>query len=449
MKREPETLEADCVIEEQSGPSLRDYLKHQVEMDWRRRSNWIALHQTYAVFDLPDLIDFCQTVIARSSCGSFWAYVHMFSAAGQLGRLREFAEEMEFAVRAFPKSARLQHQYAVLLEDIGKHEQAIMHHIVAANLDPTNPELHFSLACSYLERDFYELGWREFEWRFSLGRVGYGVRSSNWWDGRVVPGKSLLVRAEQGRGDVIQFWRFLQELSSSMHIVVQAYPDLYRLLNGTGNVAVVPTGAPVPETDFECSLLSLPYLLKLGRQHVDVGPYLTLDPYIQAHWESRLASKTGLRVGVVWAGNPQFGQDSKRSLAASSLTPLANIKGVQIVNLQMGATPTDLLAWARAGDFTDLMPEVRDFADTAAIVNCLDLVIGVDTAVIHLGGALGVPTWLLNRAPSHWTWRQSGHETPWYRSVRQFRQSVTADWGAPLQRVCAELKILAVERTRS
>jgi hypothetical protein len=246
----------------------------------------------------------------------------------------------------------------------------------------------------------------------------------------------LLLHAEQGAGDVIMACRYLTRLPTA-RFVVEVPPALERLVAGlVGAERTVRRGDPLPPAGVHCPLASLPLACKTRLDTIpSPGGYLTADA---APWRQRVAALPGLRVGLVWAGNPEHADDRRRSIPPTLLAPLTEVSGVSFVSLQKGTEtappPVPLTDWSA---------ELGDFADTAALIAALDLVIGVDTAVIHLAGALGRPAWLLNRFDPHWSWGASGEASAWYGSVRQFRQAAPGDWPAMVARVAAEIPRIA------
>jgi ADP-heptose:LPS heptosyltransferase len=206
------------------------------------------------------------------------------------------------------------------------------------------------------------------------------------------------------------------------------------LLQGLPNVAQVAVGKPVPAYDMHCPLMSLPAVLGVAPAHfADTVPYLRAAPDDVAAWQARLAHLPGRRVGVVWAGNPAYPADRKRSVKFATLAPLLDAPGVSFVSLQLGEAAAEA-----AGRFAfDAAPFIGDYADTAAAIEALDVLISVDTSAAHLAGALGRPVWLLNRADTDWRWLLERSDSPWYPSMRIFRQTAPGDWGAVIEQVRA------------
>jgi hypothetical protein len=226
-------------------------------------------------------------------------------------------------------------------------------------------------------------------------------------------------------GDTLQFCRFIPQAAALARVVVACPPSLKTLLQGLPNVAEVAVGKPVPAYDMHCPLMSLPALLGIPPERfAETVPYLQADPAAAAVWRARLADLPGPRVGVVWAGNPAYPADRKRSVPFEKLAPLLALPGVSFVSLQMG----EAAAAGQSRFAFDAAPLIGDYADTAALIEALDLLISVDTSAAHLAGALGRPVWLLNRADTDWRWLLERSDTPWYPTMRLFRQPAPGDW---------------------
>jgi tetratricopeptide (TPR) repeat protein len=268
------------------------------------------------------------------------------------------------------------------------------------------------------------------------------------WQGEDLRGKRLLVWTEQGAGDAMMMARYLPRLADKGvgSILVLCDPGLKRLFEA------LPVGCRVysraedlspDKYDMHCSMMSLPYLFGTRLDTIPgVVPYLFVPEGLREEWSRRLAVLNGVKVGVAWAGNPKYGRDFLRSVAFRELGPLFAVPGVAFVSLQKGVAAEALPDSDRA--HFDCVDEGRDFMDTAAMVLNLDLVVSVDTSLCHLAGALGRPVWLLNRFESEWRWLLERDTSPWYPSMRIFRQTVAGDWPGVARRLAAELGRLAV-----
>src|SRR5262249_46156410 len=266
------------------------------------------------------------------------------------------------------------------------------------------------------------------------------------WDGTPWARRSLLLRAEQGLGDTIQFVRFASLLHrAGVTVVVECQPTLASLIARVPGVRqVAARGFGVPECDAQLPLASLPRMLgvnELAAIPAEV-PYLNADPALTAAWRERLAADKALRVGIAWGGSPAHPQDCHRSISAEQFAVLAAIRGVKLVSLQPGLkAPARLRAAEPLGKPTDDQP--LSFEDTAAIVANLDVVITCDTAVAHLAGALGVPVWIALPLIPDWRWLLERDDSPWYPTARLFRQTRLDDWADVFKRISAALAKLA------
>ena len=260
----------------------------------------------------------------------------------------------------------------------------------------------------------------------------------------------VLVHAEQGLGDTLQFCRYVPLVAAGSKLVLEVQAPLRRLLSGLpGIAAIVARGDRLPPYDAHAALLSLPLLVGTRLPTIPCEiPYLAADPRDCARWRQRLGGLSGLRVGLVWAGGFRPDQpwaaavDRRRSMALAQMAPLAAIAGVSFLSLQKGEPAGQALSPPAGMVLHDFTAELADFTDTAALIEALDLVISVDTAVAHLAGALGKPVWLLNRFDTCWRWLLDRDDSPWYPSLRQFRQPVAGDWASVMAAVSAALAAL-------
>jgi hypothetical protein len=270
-------------------------------------------------------------------------------------------------------------------------------------------------------------------------------------------GQTVLVVQQEGLGDTLQFMRYLPLLADrGARVVVAVPPALTRILRTIPGVAEAPDGeAPVPDYHFHCSFNALPRVFETTLETIPCAvPYLAADPAMVRHWAAKLlAPGNALRVGLCWAGQARpwlegfVGLDQRRSTSLSTLAPLATVPGVQFVSLQKGPASAE----ARGTGFAllDVMDTVGDFADTAGIVANLDLVISVDTSIVHLAGAMGKPVFLLDRYDNCWRWLRGREDSPWYPSLRIFRQPRSGEWGPVVTRVATALAAAAARPSRA
>jgi hypothetical protein len=250
------------------------------------------------------------------------------------------------------------------------------------------------------------------------------------WQGESLRHRTLLVHAEQGFGDSIQFCRYLRRLPVAREVVFEVPQALARLMEGLDGVGrVVVKGEELPPHDVQIPLMSLPHVLAEGEAGVAAEvPYLRPAPAEVGVWRRRLEGLDGLRVGVAWAGNPAYPNDRRRSMRLARLAALGRVPGVTLVSLQKGEAGLEVQALPEDVRPLDWTAELTDFAATAALIRALDLVVAVDTAVVHLAGALGRPVWLLNRFDTCWRWLRDCGDSPWYPTLRQFRQPWPDGW---------------------
>ena len=307
---------------------------------------------------------------------------------------------------------------------------------------PGDPSASFALAFVHLTLADFEAGWPLYESRFDEPALNVPKRVFRVprWDGKTsLVGKTLLVNAEQGLGDAIQFCRYLPLLAAQgVNIVFEVMPALEALLRTLpGNIQLVGRGEPLPRADYHCPLLSLPLAMRtdLGSIPANV-PYLAADPERVAKWGTRLAAIPGLRVGIAWQGNlavEQLMWARGRSMPLAQLAPLAQVAGVSLISLQKGEDCTQQL---RAVEFRDRVLDLGPaldrgedaFLDTAAVIANLDLVISTDTSIAHLAGALARPAWIALAFAAEWRWLLERSDSPWYPTFRLFRQRRRGNW---------------------
>ncbi|WP_034302619.1 glycosyl transferase family 8 [Herbaspirillum sp. RV1423] len=309
---------------------------------------------------------------------------------------------------------------------------------------PGDMGARFDLAEILLQQGEFARGWREYRFRYKMEHttmIGRHVQRPRW-EGQSIQGKTLLIHDEQGYGDTFQFLRTVAwaRERSGARVILEVNADSYALAKRcAGYHDIIPLGTIPPAFDFHCELMSLP--LALGLQLSDLPGstnYLSADPARVDKWRARLASLPRPLVGLVWAGRPAHTNDSRRSMALSDLAPLAQ-EGVTFVALQKGSAAAQSATPPTGMPLVSLSEEIRDFEDTAAILTLLDVLISVDSSPVHLAGALGCPAWVMLPFVPDWRWLLQRDDTPWYPSVRLFRQQTRGEWGPVLQSVSAEL----------
>ncbi|HEX8964467.1 MAG TPA: tetratricopeptide repeat protein [Rhodocyclaceae bacterium] len=358
----------------------------------------------------------------------------------------------EAAIRLAPALADGHVNFGVTLQLLGRHAAATDRYEQAVAVAPDNARAHWNLAlCSLLLGDFAR-GWREFEWRWRYRGVPDDRLPQPRWTGtQSLQGKTIVLDAEQGLGDTLQFCRYAEPLAQLGASVILRVPrPLVGLLATVpGAAGAIAEDEPLPAFDFRCPMMSAPLALKTTLETIPARiPYLHSDAAKCARWAQRIGDAGGLRVGLVWSGGFRADQpdtwevNRRRNVPLAKLAALA-LPGVRFFSLQKGEEAVAQLRELQAtrGDpaIADFTAELHDFSDTAALVDNLDLVVSVDTATAHLAGALGKEVWLLNRFDTCWRWLLDRRDSPWYPGLRLFRQASPGDWDGVVAAVRAAL----------
>ncbi len=361
------------------------------------------------------------------------------------GRLDEAADSYGRALAMDTKSARARTNLANLLVEQGRLEDAIAEYDRSIALRPEHAETHVNKSLTLLLAGRYEEAWPEYEWRWRNAKTPPPDYPQPAWDGGALDGRTILLYAEQGLGDALQFVRYAPLVAArGGRVVLECRPRILQLFTGVDGVAkLMFKGKSPPPFDCHAALLSLPRIFGTTLATIPAEvPYLRADPALVASWAKRLGPRRGLRVGLVWAGDTGHPGGEQRALPLESLQPWFDLAGVTFYSLQFGG-PAQELARVGGGAVTDLGPEVEKFADTAAALENLDLLISVDTAAAHLAGALGRKCWVLLPRVPDWRWHMDREDSPWYPTHRLFRQTERGAWGPVVARVCDELDALA------
>lgn len=379
------------------------------------------------------------------------AHNNLGSAYKDLSRWDDAEKEFHRALELDPNSVDTHINLGNLQHILGRLDEARASALAALRLAPDSPTAQFNLSLVQLTEGDFAAGWQGYEQRWATAL--HAVRpqfSQPYWSGQDLTNKTILLYAEQGFGDTLQFVRYAQILNEQFHakVLVTCQPELRDLLKSVPGVATVITEASeLPEFDYYCPLLSLPRVMNTSLDNIPVNiPYLHADPAQISRWQNRLPDDGTLKVGLVWAGNPRLSDpaasrvDRRRSIPLKMMATLASIPGITWVSLQKG-TPSVELA-ASGFDMLDWTSDLHSFSDTATLVECLDLVISVDTSVVHLVGGLGRPIWMMSRFDSCWRWLKDRGDSPWYPSMRIFRQPTAGAWDAVIANVDHALRQL-------
>jgi tetratricopeptide (TPR) repeat protein len=367
-------------------------------------------------------------------------------ACADLGRFAQAEAAYEQALRLDPGYAEAHANLGSAFKEQGRLEEALACYQLALWLQPQSVSAHYNRALTLLQAGDYRQGWAEYEWRWQRPASPLRPFPHPRWDGSPFEGKTLLLWCEQGMGDAIHFIRYAPLVKARGGAVwLECPPEMTRLLATCPGIdRTLPGGEGLPPFDLQVPLLSLPAIFGTTLEAVPEGvPYLFVEPERVQRWKERLAGEEGLRVGVVWQGNPRFGWDHFRSFPLAALAPLAEVPGVRQISLQKGPGAEQVRAVTGRFEVEDLGEDLDAdgaFLDTAAVMRNLDLVVSADTAAAHLAGALGVPVWVAVSAVADWRWLVGKDETPWYPSMRLFRQQRLHDWADVFMRIAAELR---------
>jgi tetratricopeptide (TPR) repeat protein len=360
-----------------------------------------------------------------------------------LGHFKEAQVVAEYALRLRPNYFGALVNWASALDALGRLEDAVIAGQRAVASAPDNVTGRLLLGGLHLRLgQMSGPAWDLYEWRLRLAKSPPAWMGAPRWSGEALAGQTVLLHAEQGLGDTLQFVRYAPLVAARAgRVILVVQRPLLRLLQNTPGVdEIVALGDELPPFDVLCPLLSLPRLFGTTLESIPPAlPYPSPSSPVAAH------SEGPLRVGLVWAGNPDFPLDRQRSLPVAALAALAGIPGVQFHSLQYLASPVVPAALPAALGATDLMAGVMDFADTAARIAGLDLVIAVDTAVAHLAATMGKPVWLLSRFRGCWRWLHDRADSPWYPSMRIIRQARLNDWTGVMEQVRRDLSNLTVD----
>jgi cytochrome c-type biogenesis protein CcmH/NrfG len=374
------------------------------------------------------------------------AYNSLGNVLIEAGHWEEAAICHREALRLRPDCAEAEFNLCYGLKAQGKAAEAAVRYQDALRLYPDHADGHFNLAHALLLLGNFTDGWAEYEWRWKTKGWSAPVAVPPRWDGSPLNGRTLILHAEQGFGDTIQFVRYASLLKRRNAVVLfVCQKRLARLLERTPGVdRLIPSDVPAPPADVYAPLLSLPHLLGTTLNTVPAEiPYLTPEAELVERWKHKLGASSNFRVGIAWQGQPEHAKDRERSVPLRQFAPLACIEGVQLISLQKGFGAEQL---AEVGDLLPVvelgleLDQEAAFVDTAAIMTNLDLVVAVDSAVAHLAGALGVPVWVVLPIEPDWRWLLDRDDNPWYPTMRLFRQTARGDWPGVFARVAAALR---------
>lgn len=354
--------------------------------------------------------------------------------------LGDAAASFERAIALEPGSAKAHSNLGYMRYSMGQYVEAERHYLRALSLDPAFVAANWNLCLLHLLSGDLRAGWERFEYRHAVSPFPRRPQIKPAWEGQALAGETVLLYKEGGFGDTIQFARYAPLVAArGARVVFEVQPVLMRLFQTLDGVdLLVKRGTQLPEFDFQSNLTDLPRIFGTTLESVPAKPYLSANPVLAQLWHKRLGP--GFKVGLVWAGNPKFPDARHKSIPLTQLAPLASCTGIKWVSLQKGAVAAELAAAPHGMRLLSIDEALVDFADTAAVLENLHLVITVDTAVAHLAGALGKPVWLLLPFVPDWRWLVEREDSPWYPGMRLFRQTELGNWSSVIERVARELR---------
>lgn len=463
-----------------------DCFEHTLRLDPTLAGPWIT--RGGILFDMQQ---YEESVLSYSQAlqlapDNFDALQNRGVVLGLLKRHQEALDDYQRASAQRPDDADLLYNIGSALQALDQHEAALLHfagalqkkpvfakawynqgisqHALlrdqdalvsfqrALQIQPDYAAVHWNEALIRLVNGDFAAGWPKYQWRWRAipGKQLPPYRQPLWLGEQSLQGKTILLWSEQGLGDTIQFCRYARMVAElGARVLLEVHPSLLTLLANLDGVAhIFPQGAGLPDFDFHCPLLSLPLAFRTRIESIPTpATPLRLKPGALAHWQARLGAKTGPRIGLVWSGNPELANDHNRSIALSDLVKLVKLvkltsDKVSFISLQKQVRPADaaVLDSDDGRQIIHFADALGDFADSAALIHTLDLVISVDTSVAHLATTLGKPVWIILPFDPEWRWMREREDSPWYPTVRLFRQSKAGDWAAVLDQLALAIE---------
>ncbi len=369
------------------------------------------------------------------------ALINSGTVLEDLQRAEQALQYYEQALLIEPANAQALANRGNALQGLMRLEEAQQSHALALALEPHNATVHWNASLCKLLAGNFSAGWAEYEWRWKMEPQPEPHREFGvplWLGRQDLRGKAILLHAEQGLGDTLQFCRYARGLAQSgASVILEVQPALTGLLQQLGLACVLAQGENLLPLDFHCPLLSLPLALGADLDNIPNQPYLWADPKKVRMWADRLGARRRTRVGLAWSGGAAHAQDRRRSIALEKFKAVLQPR-VDYFCLQNEVRPLDQAELAAQTEIRYFGEELQDFNDTAALVECMDCVITVDTSVAHLAGAMGKKVWILLPFSPDWRWLRERNDSPWYRSARLFRQPAIGDWDSVLRAVGAQ-----------
>lgn len=427
----------------------------------------------WALSDLSALVnDASQKTTALFRRGSLFMQIHEYARAindfteylaqipddkdalNHIGNALLALNRHEEALAVFERLSSLAPEYSSVwfnrgnvLQQLNRLDEAIQSYEYALQLQPDFPETHMELAHCKLSQENYVEGWMHFEWRWKTAwlKDQYIDSPQPLWLGQTsLRGRTILLWAEQGLGDAIQFVRFVSRVADlAGQVILYVHPGLLPLLSRMDErIHAISHELPLPAHDVHCPLMSLPFALGIAPSlHTMPRRYLCADPERLRAWQTRLGPATRVRVGLAWCGRQYGLRNQSRDIRLALLKPLTDQK-IDFISLQKENPPQDTECLGKLPNVRCFSSDLTDFAETAALIECLDLVISVDTSIAHLAGSLGKPCWMLLRYSVEWRWMLERNDSPWYPSLKLYRQPRPGDWTSVIQTLGEDLREL-------
>lgn len=363
------------------------------------------------------------------------------------GRFQQAIDIYEKAMQLRPKDASLLCNYGTSLQCVQRYDDAIRAFQQSLELEPHRPIVHGNLGMLQLLKGDFENGWKEYEWRCQTQEWDRSPARERFfqprWDGGDLNGRTILLHTEQGFGDTLHFARYATLVAARGGTVIlecsKFLVNLVRTIPGISRA--IPRGEALPHFDVQCSLLTLPMLFGTKLETIPASvPYVSVDPALAERWRSRIGDEKRMKIGIAWAGQPEHANDRERSIKLHELAPLAQVPNIRFFSLQKGEPAKDAQNPPAGMELSDWTADLSDFADTAALVSNLDLILTADTAPAHLAGALAKPVWVLIPANPDWRWLLHRNDSPWYPTMKLIRKTALGDWAPAIQQAADALR---------